>query len=146
MTTTNKELKQEIFDYVYSCMEKQNWQRSMSTGSWPGVNRCRYRGNNGMKCAIGHLIPDDKYKPEFDETEAAFFSFSSLIDLGVIYSPKGTPLTYSYDLYFFLESLQWCHDDGKTPEQMRKNFDAVIPQYGLNPPAAPANELARNVE
>lgn len=29
---------------------------------------CRYRGLNGLKCAIGHIIPDDKYTPEMDRS------------------------------------------------------------------------------
>ncbi len=27
---------------------------------------CKYRGDNGLKCAIGCLIPDELYTPEFE--------------------------------------------------------------------------------
>jgi len=35
--------------------------RSMTLG-----NRCCYRSPNGLKCAVGCLIPDDRYNPIFD--------------------------------------------------------------------------------
>ena len=28
--------------------------------------RCKYRGKDNCKCAIGIFIPDDEYNPEFD--------------------------------------------------------------------------------
>lgn len=27
---------------------------------------CRYRGDNGAKCAVGVLIPDERYEPRFE--------------------------------------------------------------------------------
>ena len=31
-----------------------------------GETLCMYRGDNGCKCAIGHLIPDENYKPSLE--------------------------------------------------------------------------------
>lgn len=31
-----------------------------------GQEVCRYRGEDGMMCAVGCLIPDDKYDPEME--------------------------------------------------------------------------------
>lgn len=31
-----------------------------------GMIVCRYRGGNGMRCAIGALIPDDLYQPSME--------------------------------------------------------------------------------
>ena len=33
----------------------------------PTTLRCLYRGPNGTKCAIGCLIPDDKYEERFEK-------------------------------------------------------------------------------
>lgn len=33
---------------------------------------CRYRGMNGMCCAIGHLIPDERYDPKMEGEPASF--------------------------------------------------------------------------
>lgn len=42
-------------------------------GTFPGValdhcgdTICRYRGDNGAKCAVGILIPDERYDPRFE--------------------------------------------------------------------------------
>lgn len=34
---------------------------------------CRYRTQDGLKCAIGGLIPDAKYEPAFDSLDAVKF-------------------------------------------------------------------------
>ena len=36
-----------------------------SGGAW----RCAYRGADGLKCALGILIPDDEYTPELEGNE-----------------------------------------------------------------------------
>jgi hypothetical protein len=46
---------QQVFDYVVEKLREQGCQ-SISEGG-----NCLYRGPNGLKCAAGHLIPDDKY-------------------------------------------------------------------------------------
>lgn len=51
--------KQEIFDTVYKALLEQG-ESSVNNGV------CAYRGPNGTKCAVGHLIPDDLYEPEFE--------------------------------------------------------------------------------
>lgn len=48
---------QQIFDEVVTALRKQGR---------PSVNEaggCLYRGPDGLKCAAGHLIPDDAYSP-----------------------------------------------------------------------------------
>lgn len=32
----------------------------------PGDLQCAYRGDGGAKCAIGHLMSDEAYRPHFD--------------------------------------------------------------------------------
>lgn len=51
--------KQETFDIVVSALRIQGCK------SRKGL-RCAYRGNNGLKCAVGHLIPDEDYSAEFE--------------------------------------------------------------------------------
>jgi hypothetical protein len=51
--------RQEIFDKVATHLLTQK-QQSL------GPDGCMYRGDNGLKCAIGVLIPDDKYSPSFE--------------------------------------------------------------------------------
>jgi len=52
---------QEIFDKIAIHLIKQNKQSYCDKTS-----NCAYRGDNGLMCAAGILIPDDEYKPEFE--------------------------------------------------------------------------------
>jgi hypothetical protein len=52
--------KQEIFDKVINGLVSQNLQQSHLN------DRCMYRGPNGLKCAAGHLIPDEIYEPAME--------------------------------------------------------------------------------
>lgn len=55
-----KAIKQELFNEVYT---KLAIQGKASMGINPdGGNMCAYRGPDGLKCGIGHLIPDSLYK------------------------------------------------------------------------------------
>lgn len=53
---------QKIFSKVYRGLAKQGFKRSMGKD---GI--CKFRGKEGMRCAIGQLIPNKLYKPGFDE-------------------------------------------------------------------------------
>jgi hypothetical protein len=52
--------KQETFDHVVRSLIAQG-KRSYH----PDVG-CMYRGPDGLKCAAGHCIPDDKYDPAME--------------------------------------------------------------------------------
>ena len=71
--------KQETFDTVVAHLRRQGRQsRSDFAGG------CAYRGDGGLKCAVGVLIPDERYTPAF-EGEAAHESMQVgklLIELG----------------------------------------------------------------
>lgn len=57
---------QETFDTV---------ARALAAQGRPSVSAetclCRYRGDNGTKCAVGHLIPDELYRPELEGNVAS---------------------------------------------------------------------------
>lgn len=60
--------KQELFTKVSSHLRQQ---RSRSVMTRPGrgsgvIVACAYRGEDGKKCALGILIPDDKYNPDIE--------------------------------------------------------------------------------
>lgn len=55
---------QETFDTVARALVKQGGP------SLNEVNRCAYRGENGARCAVGHLIPDDRYDPSMENESA----------------------------------------------------------------------------
>lgn len=56
--------RQEIFNIVSTHLLEQD-DKSAETDE-KGLFRCKYRGPNGLKCAIGILIPDEEYNPEWE--------------------------------------------------------------------------------
>ncbi len=57
---------QEAFDKVCNHLRRMLRRSIDRTG-----NYCSYRSKNGNKCAIGCLIPDEEYKPEFERRSVA---------------------------------------------------------------------------
>lgn len=55
---------QEIFDKAALGVLKQG--RRSTNGNIGGNERCMYRGEGGLKCAVGHLIDDDDLAREMD--------------------------------------------------------------------------------
>lgn len=51
---------QDVLTKAVIGFRAQGYVRSSKGGT------CQYRGANGTKCLIGHAIPDDKYKPAWD--------------------------------------------------------------------------------
>jgi len=86
---------QEIFDTVHAHLIKQS-EKSIRAGT---NSSCGYRGPRGLKCAIGALVPDDKYDQRMEgkgvgtalrctpQLEDFFegYSFSLLNDLQVVH-------------------------------------------------------------
>lgn len=81
---------QEIYDEVVTFLVKQGKRAS-------GQGSCMYRTENGLKCAIGCLIPDELYKGEMEGKGAnALMAYPELRFL--------TPHMY------LLRNLQSAHD------------------------------------
>ena len=51
---------QEVFDIVVNHLFTQG------RPSYGGVQNCMYRAPDGLRCAVGVLIPDNLYDPEFE--------------------------------------------------------------------------------
>jgi hypothetical protein len=54
---------QAVFNKVAKHLLKQ---KERSVGSLNGRDRCLYRGPNGLKCAVGCLIPNKMYSPDME--------------------------------------------------------------------------------
>jgi len=92
--------RQIIYDRVRDHLLKQNCRAIDGA-------KCLYRGRNGTKCAIGALIPDSCYRPEFD-----FGSKGIHVLLG-IYTPIdifGEELAPDVSIPF-LQNIQAIHDN-----------------------------------
>lgn len=59
--------KQMVFDKAYKALYDQN-KRSLI--GIRGMEFCAYRSPDGSKCAVGHLIPDEKYNASLEKLSA----------------------------------------------------------------------------
>ncbi|MGG7519432.1 hypothetical protein ACQ3G6_16250, partial [Allorhizobium undicola] len=57
--------RQEIFDVVYRGLQEQGFRRSENN------YRCAYRSSEGLKCAVGQLIPDERYSADLEGKAAS---------------------------------------------------------------------------
>lgn len=94
MRTINECSEQEILKFVAYNLVKQNATSTRKRSD--GLPRCAYRGDNGLKCAVGFCIEDDEYDQAMEGQSvdgAAFGQFE-----------------ISYDRRRLLSELQGIHD------------------------------------
>ena len=93
---------QEIFNTVINHLYTQK-KKSIEN------KQCLYHGPKNTKCAVGCLIPDELYLPEFDTTNSA-----SVLGITMHY-PKNVP-SYFKDNLRLLGDLQRLHDNSDVLE------------------------------
>lgn len=113
-------ITQQTFDTIYRGLAGQDWEQSYDGG----IDQCVYRARSGRKCAIGHLIPDDRYTPRMDDPLAGVFGCHSFHMIGLL-----TDLTVDE-----FNELQQTHDSADGPEDMRIRFEDLAGKYGLTVP------------
>lgn len=123
---TERRREQEIFDAAYRGLAAQGFMQSKASDE----NGCAYRGDGGKKCAVGHLIPDDKYKEELEGCAAD--------DANVMVAAG---LSSSYGKLAL--DIQGAHDgpDQKfyvSPDQMKDRLAAVAARHSLTVPQVQA--------
>jgi hypothetical protein len=83
----------EIIDYVTPLMLAQN-AKSWDTDQ----EQCSYRGDGGLKCAIGHIMSDDEWNAlSVNDQFAGVIIAAELFDVPVLY-------------WSLLQKLQMIHD------------------------------------
>lgn len=132
---------QEIFNIVWRGLESQGWQPSLLADT----DMCAYRGTHQRKCAIGWLIPDDKYDPFIEgcpisvllmcarEKVACGPAPQTLVDLLVasgVLEDAGDEATLQ-----LLADLQKAHDyPEESGEQRKQRLRAVALKYDITIP------------
>ena len=109
---------QDIFNRAYFGLASQGFALSSFSGGGP----CLYRGPNGLKCAIGHCIPDDRYNPKI-EGLCVTLDVLDLLDLSDYVDVED------------LQDLQWCHDEAKGAEAMKLNLYDFASDHDLTIPS-----------
>lgn len=112
------ETMQHIFNTVVPLLIQQG--KSSVTEVDGSVPNCMYRGKDGSKCAIGWLIADDRYSPDFEGSNAV----STMESLNWMPNPELDLTQFSGDQVFhsFLCSLQACHDNASDTTEFVRHF------------------------
>lgn len=103
--------EQEVFNAAYIGLAKQGFKKCKNASGL-----CLLR-HDGMKCAIGHCIPDQEYDAKLE--------MMSLFELHL----RISTLIAADDN--FLYELRSCHDDAGDPQTMRNNLADLAAQRGL---------------
>lgn len=118
--------KQKIFNKVYKHLLTQKKKSMIDDSEAPNGYRCLYRGKDGLKCAIGALIPDRLYNVGIENMGISYL-MSRNADIAKYLGRSHT---------FFLSELQSIHDSSfHTPAQwedklkmLAKTHDLTIPK------------------
>jgi len=124
--------RQEIFDKAYLGIAAQGFVMSQQN-----LGRCAYRGAHGLKCAIGQLIPDDRYDPKM-EIGISVLGEAGNTQIDKIWNqfPIFQELIGEGDLRF-AKWLQAAHDNGYTPENMKEELTQFADRNNLTIPEIP---------
>lgn len=80
---------------------------------------CAYRGYNGNKCFVGHMISDDKYDVEIEGNTI----YDDKVKKAVIRS--NPDITFDTEMFNWLQVFQRIHD-GKLVEDWGDNFTLYL--------------------
>jgi hypothetical protein len=106
---------QEAFDAAVEHLRKQG-KRSQSKYS----TDCLYRGPNGLKCAVGALIPDELYEKSYEGRAIKV----------LVYTADNMSKLFRNVNIDMLVTLQRVHDCVPA-EQWEHNFECIAKRYEL---------------
>ena len=124
---TLQDAKQACFNGSVRGLSWQKWEQSMIGAS------CCLNGYEGRHCAIGWLVPPEKY-------DSCVVGSQGALEKGILPDPimdwyRSTPLIEGRVAFRrFLLSLMSAHDTHSTPEHMHDAFRDLGKQHGLSWP------------
>lgn len=123
MEQENKAAKQKAFDTAVRGLAGQGWQKSF--GGAGQATRCKYRGPNGLKCAVGHLLEDSELPKGADKAD-----FAGLPEHPVNIAAKKFEVEPA-----FINRMRIQHDTaGPSREKMPQAFRTMQLDHGLSWP------------
>lgn len=114
--------EQSIFNRAVKGLASQGFKRCVNAD-----DHCKLR-YRGRKCAVGWLIPDEKYKCSME-------SASGVAVYNAERYCKGVGLSKAYVPFIqLLADLQTAHDQSRCPEDMKDRLRDVAETRGLTLP------------
>jgi len=102
---------QEVFNLAYEGLSQQNWVAAQDEFS----GYCMYETSDGLRCAVGHLIPRTKYYRKARKTIGPWAIVA-----------REYPRLFSPGLADFLTDLQDAHDYDDEENEMKDNRENKI--------------------
>lgn len=111
--------RQAIYDRIKQHLLSQDGEAFHTSGN------CAYHADDGKKCAVGCLIPDDKYQPSFEGLPYTGPEIKPILEEVI-----GRPL--QEDDNKLLDALMYCHDNIRVA-LWDKELYAIASRQGLQP-------------
>ena len=114
--------KQDAYDAIVEYFSQPGSQFGMAADK----KVCRYRTEAGQKCAVGCLIPDELYDPEWEGSRVwmVYYRMRAAVVFGDV-----------HDMGAFLEECQDCHDSAamecRTMDDFLRDLKGVAEEHGL---------------
>lgn len=90
-----------------------------------GDYMCLYRGPNGTKCAVGHLIADELYTPELEQLNVRTTEVREVLQLS---NPN---VLIDDKMVCLLNTVQHCHDSSKVLDFV-ESFKGRLKENDIN--------------
>lgn len=122
---------QQVFDAALFGIRKQQYVKSISAG-----RGCAYRGDHGLKCGIGHAIPDACYNPLFDginlSTSIGMMLANSHKDFDVLRRLfGGVPLRVLKDIQTAHDSMLSAYTSKNNKQEWEQRMKDIAVAYDL---------------
>lgn len=123
-----QETRQKMFDKVAVHLVTQGTYAGILVS--PGEIRCFYRADDGKRCAIGCLIPDELYHRRMERSSVSGILDCGDFNLDTVLKPEVVGRK-------FLAELQLVHDDEANWLNIRGALARFAKTYNLNLPKLP---------
>ena len=107
--------KQEIFDKVITHLRKQNKKATNIFGG------CEYKNVNGLRCAVGCLIPDDMYDKKMELSSTVDGLFRDFLEIQKLLGKRNKD---------FLTRIQVIYDSCRI-ENWEERWENLAKVYNL---------------
>lgn len=94
---------------MYEGLRRQSWKRCMKN------NMCSYRGDDGTRCAIGHVLTDEEVQ------------MAGSNGIGMLFDRGKQPARFVNEDFWV--RAQIIHDERE--KNMKVHFDMLFERYGL---------------
>lgn len=127
---------QKLFNDVWNGLKSQNFNRSTDK-----LGDCLYRGDNNLKCAAGHIIPDELYDSDMEGISFFVGVWIDKVNTSIAQKLKNH-LKEHYDIIddewdefaAIVNILQGIHDLSYFPQVMREKLEEFATGHELEIP------------